>query len=408
MKKRVLGIVLIIVLLVTPEFSVLGAHKEKYGGEVLQELYGEGVVENEVLTPEMEVEKENTMKATYIDNAMKVNEEYSEYYGGVYLKNGELVVKLTDTESQVINFFENTFDATINYEKCNAALKELEAINEYILSCKLNLDLYDDPILKELLESIVMVAIGIEKNAVSVGIKEYSAEKVELFKKYILDSEHIIFVRGMDYVNENSNLNPGQLIKIKVNGTKTSYSMGFRCKKLYSSGIYMYGFVTAAHYYVQNGNSVYVSTATGDIEIGHVQSVSYVNGGTVDAAFVQVTNANYDCTNTVYSNGTTLIGGSGVLTEGGTVAKAGATTGGTTGTVLDYSISVTAIDGKTIRDLYEVSYGSDGGDSGGIVYSPSTRLVAGIHKGNSGTEMYPTKCAVKVANIKSALGVSLY
>lgn len=404
MNKRCICLLLLVVVISTLNVSVLAAEPEENGSRMLEELYRENSTSLEIVTPDMELEKENSLLASYIDNIMKANSEYAKFYGGVYLKNGKAIVKLTNTEKEVISFIENSTNTAVNYEKCNASLNELEAISEYILNYKLSCELVEDETLKELLDSIVSATVYIERNEVSVSIKECSDEKIALFQKYVIDSEHIVFNSGEALVNEVSYIKPGQSIQIKINGTKYPYSMGFRCKKLNSNGTYMYGFVTAAHYFVERNNPVYV----GNVQIGSVQSVSYANGGNVDASFVQVTNANYDCTTTIYSSGTSLIGGSGIAHEGETVAKAGNATGVTTGIVLSESDWVTSVDGKTIYDLYEVSYSSSEGDSGGVVYSPSSRVVLGIHRGNAGTEMYPSKCAVKVANIKSGLGVSLY
>ena len=178
-------------------------------------LYEETSTPSEVMTYEMTKEIENTNLASYIEIVMRTRSEYSAYYGGVYLKNDELFVKLTNTDSDVISYIEKVTNSTINYEKCDTSLNEMEAINEYILDYIENFQEPENEELNEIVSSIVSIAICIGNNEVRVGIKECDDEKIDLFRKYILDSECVVFKNDSECANHVSYIKPGD--KLYVN-----------------------------------------------------------------------------------------------------------------------------------------------------------------------------------------------
>lgn len=405
MRKKIICYLFICVFLIMSNISVSAANTEKSGGDIIEELYEEFTYEQQIGETELQLDDEKSMLASYIDNMMNSNAEYSKSYGGVHLKDGNVTVMLTEEDSAVFSFIENNIESSIVYKQCDVSLEELEAINEYILDYLQYFTMTENEALNEMVESIVTTAIYVDQNVVSVGIKECSSDKVDLFKKHIIDSENVVFRDSESFVNQVSYVKPGDKIYVLINGTASPYSMGFRCKRLYSTGIYVYGFVTAAHGGVQDGYKVYSRNLD---EIGHVWGRSYANGGTVDAVFVQMINANYDCSNTIYQNGRTLSTSVKTLSVGDTVAKAGYKTGVTQGEITSTSASGIGCDGIQTRDMYEAEYHSDNGDSGGIVYSPSDNRIVGIHKGQSNNELYPFRYAIKAANIRSALGLTLY
>ena len=399
--KNSICLLLTIALFFTSNVSTFAKETEINGGDMLQELYEETVATSEIITREMELEIESTMRASYLESVMKSRNQYSDYYGGCYLNNGELIVKLTDTSDDVIAYFKDILGGTINYEKCVASLSELEMIHNHVLNYVKNCDKNTD----ELAKSIISIAIYIKQNKVCVAIKDCTEEKISLFKEKIIDSEQIIFESTQGYVNETTYVKPGEKIYITISGEKKLYSVGFRCKKLESNGSYAYGFVTAAHKGVSLSSVVYA--ADGLTRIGQVYSLNYTNNGTVDAAFVEIINASYDCSNTLFQTGASLIASTGNLYEGNSVYKAGRSAAVSSGEII--STTATLLDDDELiltTNLYQATYTSSGGDSGGVVYA-GNRIIAGIHKGKDPMRNNTT-FAVKASNIRSVLGVTQY
>ena len=156
-------------------------------------------------------------------------------------------------------------------------------------------------------------------------------------------------------------------------------SFAFRARE--TSGQHGIGMVTAAHVisvgeYVYNWND----------NIGtYTQSTL---AGTVDAAFVVITDtANYDPSNYLYGDFSNLLSTSTSLPgTGTTVNKRGATTGHTSGYIVNTNAQSQASNGNLLTNLTLATYSSDSGDSGGIVYtyvsSTSTRYTVGVHRGS--------------------------
>lgn len=380
------------------------AAEQESGGEVLEMLYEETTMTSEVTTSAMQLEYENNLRALYLDSIMKTRNTYASYFGGCYLKNGELVVKLTDVSETIVSYVNGIVGGLVEYEKCSVSLGELKVIKSHIENYIIANIGSDDELTSRLIDSIVCVSTDIVGNAVCVSIKDCSKEQISLFKKMIIDSEYVTFRYSEGYVDDVVYVKPGEEIIIMVNGESKYYSMGFRCKKLKSNGTYAKGFVTAAHGGPSVGDIVYTA---GWQQIGSVLAKSYSNGGKVDAVFVEVTNSNYDCSNTIYSNGTILTAGTATLSVGSSVSKYGYSTALTSGEISDTDASL--IDnGITITNLYEADYMSAYGDSGCVVFDPISKLIAGIHKGRDATFNKNKAYFVKTSNIRSSLGVTLY
>lgn len=92
-----------------------------------------------------------------------------------------------------------------------------------------------------------------------------------------------------------------------------------------------------------------------------------------------------------------------ILTE-----KIGFTSGHTSGRVVATDVSADTDTGVFLTNLTEATYDSEGGDSGGIVYSyigsTNTRLTLGIHLGRYGNNAIYSKAN----EINDALNISRY
>lgn len=255
------------------------------------------------------------------------------------------------------------------------------------------------------------VGINQEENNVFVQIKNCNESKIEVFKKAISDSSAIVFenIIKIEYVYA---LNSGQGILIGPSlSSAGTYSIGFRCYRLLSTGGYIEGFVTAAH-----GNAVGENVYVSNKNIGTIAAWERTDNGTVDAAFVRITDDEYVSVHTTFSKNSSLVAGSyvGSFSSGEIVKKEGTSTGYTSGKIK--SASYILNDTVTMRDCVSATYDCAGGDSGGIVYQTidSLNYVAGIcmarvtSTNTSTGEVTTFSVFVKAANIQQALNLALY
>ena len=373
------------------------------GGEKLKAIVTSHSI-NSSLYSESQAEDTSYAQSVYLRSAIKDNEALSNCYGGSYINdNKELVVWLKqDISKETRGIVENILNggSTI-YQKCEYSLSELESLKEYISSfwdiTTENTELF------ELINSMVGVGIYEQHNKVFVEILNCDSNKIDLFKQYISASEAVVFQNASQYENQVA-LNAGAPITIDDG---KGYSIGFRCRKLTSTGSYINGFMTAGH---GNGLGQNVYNSAG-VYTGYIFAWSLTNNGTVDGAFVYVTNTSDSLSNTVANSSLTLTSGAYInsFTTGKTVYKSGKKTGLTSGTITSTSHNSRA-DGITVKDCVRASYHSDGGDSGGVVYMivNGAPYVAGIHRSGAKDDTVDLGVFVKVSNLKIVFQIVLY
>jgi len=409
-KKKVISGILIISILATCMMSnVFAANSETVeGGTILRELYEskkEVEAVNAVPTAKQIKEDEAATRSLYLDDVMAVNSEYSKYYGGSYLDDGELVVLLTDTSTPMKSFVKNTIESTPRFEKCDVSLQELKAIKEVILNYWENYVEGTNKELNEMVDSIVSVGTYVDQNKVYVHIVDCDEDKIRLFKENVICSENV-FTANCDKVYDSSvQLKAGAAISSSGGGTR---SIGFRGKRLKSNGSYEKGFVTAAHKLNINESILYAGTT-----IGYVSALKFTNNGKTDAAFVCLSRTDYECINKMQISGLTYSSYTRNVTTGMTVSKEGQTTGWTSGVIRSTDEEIATRNNgvkTTIKDLYLANYTSDLGDSGGIVYKTTSigYLVVGIHKATGMENGEYMSYIVKVKNILDELNITMY
>ncbi len=400
--KKIISTLLIGVLMLSLSTHLIFANEvSKDGGELLKELYESEIKLDDIITLEDVKNYEASVQSTHLSNIMEVNTEYAQYYGGSYVDGEKVVVLLTQNNDSMISFCENNINQNASYELCEVSLAELKAIKTYICDYIMNYVESDVNEINELIDSIVSVGTYIMQNKVFVEMINCTDEKIELFKKYVIESEYIVF-EDINAINDDvTSLKPGQYIYIDGAG---GYSMGFRCKKLKMDGTYQYGFVTAAH---GNREGNYVKLSANGVNIGYIELREYTYGGTVDASFVYLTNySDFETTNIISGSSTEYL--STTYSEnwvpGTLVYKSGATTGITSGQIASNDSLCITNTGK-LYDTYKCLYSSAPGDSGGIIYTGTgVKSVVGIHKSSSSAYTY----AVKVENICETFDVTLY
>lgn len=322
---------------------------------------------------------------------------FPDYYGGAYItEQGKLVVYIhrDDLEKQKEKITSLVGSGNVELKKADYSYAYLtdimDQLNEFVINKK-------NP---SVMANFNVFALMDKENRIVVELKDYNEEKIAVFKKLVLNSPAIKFVKSQGEMVLEVDLQPG--CKASLNTSGTSYgSYGFAARRN-SDG--RRGMVTAGHV-ISVGETLY----QGGTAIG-VCSASQISGS-VDAAFVPITNpTSYVPSNVLCNTASDILSVSTSLPGVGTVVnKRGATTGQTSGTILSTNATWTSpTSGNTLTNITTANYTSSGGDSGGIVYtyisSTGTRPTVGTHIGAIGSTRYYSKASL----VLSALGLSRY
>lgn len=320
---------------------------------------------------------------------------YADYYAGAYLNDDkELVVLVTDDSLENRQELENITDnpdLIINKaEYSYNYLKSVESdINNYMLA---NYQTDD-----RLANAVEGVGLYDDKNCIIVYLAEYDDITIELFQKTICDTEAVIFEESIGEEGLDASIKAGQQVIVGGLG----FSAGFRCRRSLGGGSYEYGFVTSAH-----KNYVGETVKVGSTTIGEVTARKY--SGSVDVAFVEITNGNYSGSNAIYGTSWTLVAGAYyVPAVGSTIYKTGYAGGTSSGTLLSSSYACDCGD-VYLTNQGKADYSRSSGDSGGIIYtSGSSKYIVGIHRGyDDGASIYIE--ALNIVSSISGLGVGNY
>lgn len=322
---------------------------------------------------------------------------YPEYYGGSYTDDdGNLVIyKVKETSvsakqktvasANVYKKLENTIENdNFILQEVDHSYNELNDVMDQLNDYKLTED-------NEIAHNFNAFWLSDEENCIFVELSDFNEASVQAFKENVCDSDVIKFKESSGEAEAETNINAGRKIE-----TSSAYaSVGYRVKR--NGNV---GFVTAAHLGNVDTNISVNGTVVGKIK-------KRQRSGSVDAAFVRVTNDDYTPTNTLQGTTNKL---STTISEPGAgtvINKLGASTGATTGKVLSTNATLT-VDGITHTNLTSADYKSAPGDSGGTIYSyissTNTRLTLGIHCAASGSTRY----YVKAKRINAALDTSRY
>ncbi len=343
---------------------------------------------NEILT---EISEPKTSKALSL---------YDKYYGGGFMdEDGNLTIMVKGDTSFGPKIIGKKNSVKVKYQKCKYSLAELNAIvdtlNDYAIhnsnGVKANMSAW---------------GVSEEDNIVEVYLYDTSYAAVQEFKENVSNSKAIIFLQGVEFVEETSYLYAGaKLSKAPITDTTTMEpvygSYAFRAREKF--GTHRVGMVTAAHVLSVNDSAYMAYDGVGVC----TQSVL---AGSIDGAFVVVS----DTTNFTPSNYlsgaypdclsiSTSLPGTGTI-----INMRGATSGHTSGSIKKTNYTIVTPSGVTLTNLTAASYGSAQGDSGGIIYtyvsSTSTRYTVGVHRGLYGSY----KVFSKASNVLSTLNLERY
>ncbi len=414
MKRKIVSIIIIIfVLLSLFSINVSAETADISGGQLLKQyMIKNDIIDETTLSTKLTTLDEANINAEFLQNYIDSNKTAQQCYGGCYIDDDNKlhVLFTSETQDSIINAVNTITNNSVVIENCEYTLNELEMLKEKISDIMVS-ELRDNEV-SEIADDIVAVGLYQKQNKIFVQIKNCTKEKIYLFRKRILDSDAIVFETSDGCKNHTTSLKSGWSIAVDTSTGTWGYSIAFRCKYLKPDGNYALGFMTAAH-----GNSagdiVYNSSKTK--QIGYIMAWCYTNNGRIDAAFVCITNEEYNMTNDIRSNGGSLVSGAyaNTYTEGNTVYMAGGESSLVSGKIISSSAVVegTQDDPVTIRDCVEASYLSVDGDSGGLVYikQSGNKYVAGINiAGCSINGVNTSSFFVKVKNIKERFNIVLY
>lgn len=401
-RTKVLSVLLTIAVGVSITQPVLISAEPKDSSDYLKSIVRETTqkdYEENQFSEEKALENYNQVQRIVEDNK-KVEKVYS----GSYINDdGKLVVLMEEDCNEQLSGKIKNVDDSIQIEYVDYTWDELEKVKGIIAEYMQN----DS---KEKLNFVKASYIDEIKNCVIVNISNLTDEKVELFKRCIIDDERIRFENFEEekIYEESFTMQGGRAIYIITNGHIGRGSLGFRAKQTTSNGT-QYGFVTAGHVGKSVGLKIYADSSCTK-QIGVVRKRKY--SGSVDAAFVEVTDSACAIGNKVlYSDAKGKMEGVTLNTDvsnpvrNQTVYKSGSSTFLTHGKVTSTSFDGD-VGGTYFTDLAKADYKSASGDSGGTIYESFVAMknpytTVGIHKASGGV-------FVKSKNIMKSLGITRY
>lgn len=317
-----------------------------------------------------------------IEKTMKEN-SYPSYYGGTYISDDSTHVILQIVKNDIpdikkteeYSIYDDIKRSGDNIEivYVNNSYKELNDINDRLVSyfSSKGADISNlGSHYVDAFNNVVVVELFDNNNNKIDSLKKEVFEGNE-FNGKILDSKVVNFIQGKEQHNHATTLKAGQ--QISVPGGLCS--MGYRVKINGQAG-----YITTGHCFNGTGDSATGGTVT-----------KYKESGKVDAAFVKTTTS-YSPSNSLYytSGSITTLNNTlcPFLSVNQAIAKAGRTTGYTSGQIKNLNYSAT-YDGIYFTGLIAANYSTSGGDSGGAVFVPSNvsgsggAPLAGINKGTS-------------------------
>lgn len=342
----------------------------------------------------------NKIESSIVSISRSGESTYPEYFGGLYIdSDGYLVILTTedvaDSRSAISTVVSDS--ELVRYKTCKYSYQDL-------LNATYEIDRALSTASKDITDNFVGYALMTEENVVTVILEDDSQSAITDFEQNIFDSPCLTFTKGKKLVYHSS-LGPGSLSVIKSGSSFYGGSYGFRAKE--STGSKRNGIVTSGHL-AAVGDLVY-SGLTSAVQIG--SCVKSQVSGSVDAAFVTITDPNYTLTNTIGSTTKTLSAATLNANVGSPVVLCAQNClAGSSGTVKSIVGRYTASNGNVITNVSFATYTTVNRDSGGLVYGvdgTSNKAVGiNIGEGQYNGTYYGMYC--KASLVLSALGITMY
>lgn len=297
--------------------------------------------------------------------------DYPDYYGGSYINgDGKLVVFLKgEIESTKATLIRLIGENDVIYTQGNYSYTELNNILTKITSfISSNKD-------SQIAKNIKYYYLNDFENNVVVELNRFNEMEIKEFKSEVVNFSGIVFKQCTRKFQDHS-LSPGSSI-----GTpKGTASWAIELLDLTLTVLLPQDMLI-----ILVSPGYYNNTLIGSCDLS-------IQGGSVDAAFISITNFSL-----VPNNGN-LTGEEYNIWAGDNVTKLGETIAQSEGYITSTNANVN-VGGISYTDMGEATYLSASGDSGGPVYLTNSKKVIGIHKGSTAF----TSIFVKVDNIASKL-----
>lgn len=310
---------------------------------------------------------------------------YPDYYCGAYIDNDNNFVILVkeDTSLYKENFVQRTKSNDFLMRTATYSMNELNETLNLLNSFMFN------EVNKAAIENCGLESFGLlpNENRIFIGLENCNEEKIAQFKNVVIDSPMLMFEKSAGKIVAEKEIYPGSACNATGLG-----SFGYRARMNGNNGIVASGHVVRSY-----GEYVYGPEGL----VGTCKST--MMSGSVDAAFVE-TNSNFQPSNYTFSQNIYISSYVETPFQGATVVMEGKHNhAGVRSQILATNVTVN-VGGVTLWGLTKASYPSQGGDSGGIVYSGSNNIY-GIHEGsdNKGDTYF-----VSASEINRVLNLTTY
>lgn len=326
---------------------------------------------------------------------------YPTYFGGLYAnEEGKLVILVTegDTATYHKDLSQRCRSNNFIIKPCEYSYNELfEVINRLELYLKNETN-------RKMIDNLKFYGFSLADNLNSIRIQlgNSSEDNIAHFKREVLDFPNFIFEASSPTVFESTPVYAGQdMLGAIVGGKASAGSVGFRAKRLTTAGVSLSGIVVSGHVIKQVGNPVYLNSTTTNI-VAECQAMQWSDD--IDAAFCFNKNG-YEGSNHINNHFGDLSPQAAELYVGLGVSLSGRNTT-SSGSIVSTFSSAT-IEGKFMSGIIQANYTSQGGDSGGIIFTGNLQ-IAGIHdagppKGVSGSRYF-----ISAERIVETFGLTLY
>ena len=180
------------------------------------------------------IDKSQQMQEILFNDSLDNISNYPDYIGGSYIDdNGNYTIQIVKSnvpskKGENFSSYKKIIDLeSIRIEYVENSLNELNKLNNKIISY-----------FSQNKNNIGLIAnyVDINKNSVIIELEDTSTEVIERFKKDVIDSSHISFIKEEEKITT-ADLNPGQSLESLI-----QCSVGFRAKRNNKVG-----YVTAGH-----------------------------------------------------------------------------------------------------------------------------------------------------------------
>lgn len=318
----------------------------------------------------------------------RINNENSDWYGGMYLSDDKLVILSTVENNSLLSEF---LDDDILVKTPEYNYDHLVKVQQEICD-----KLYEpDDSLKAtgLPERFVLCAIFEDQNRVTVAFEDFTEDDIPVFKKSITESEAVTLTSGQKSVC-NVSIHPS-------NGLSCTayFSMGYAAETN-ATFFPKKGFVTCGHFEAKINDPIRQATNQ-DITVGKVSQKLVDKDLGIDACFAE-SSENITADNFINAR-TTITKVTDHYLVGTIVTMYGGVSGAQSGIIKSTQCNL-----NDIKDVVLCEYSNKGGDSGSPVLISRTGKLVGIQRGdvNYNRKMHGVVIKAKKINDKFNLVLS--